>query len=284
MWHKLTPLFCRTIFDRIVLVNNHWDHYPLIQRIESGAFKPPITKNVPPIENYYYNFPAPATNKIVKILEYNGPTNFYPLSKQGVDVHAYTKGEFLHTYSQTSPDVTLDFRESSFQDKRAHGNDFKAYENPREFECRTFSNISEEKFLNGLTGFEALINSNLPELTIDQLNNISKAIKQLKNTCNNIAEHQIAWAQTLHYFPDKYIPPMRVPQNFCIQDLKPEALSAFTKSHIRMNKISDLLKKCNVPKNDYKKALDIFQDSNIQAILTKIFNHKSLLPIFLKRK
>lgn len=53
MWHKATPLFTRNIFDRIAVVNNHWSHYPVIQRIESGGYMPGISKSVAPLINPY---------------------------------------------------------------------------------------------------------------------------------------------------------------------------------------------------------------------------------------
>lgn len=91
MFHSLTPLFSRNIYDRIILMNNHWNHYKLIQRIESGAFKSPVIRNVFPIENCYYNFPAPSTNKIARVIEYNAPTNFTTLVQYGGEVHYYKK-------------------------------------------------------------------------------------------------------------------------------------------------------------------------------------------------
>lgn len=126
VWHKLTPLFTRNIYNRLAVVNNHWNHYPIIQQIESGAFRPYIQKNVDPIKDYYLDFPVPLSNKIAKILEYNGPTNFFPLKQKGVDVHTYKKGEFVDTSSQAEPDDVFDFKNSQFEDKRIHGMDHKA--------------------------------------------------------------------------------------------------------------------------------------------------------------
>lgn len=266
MWHKLTPLFAKTAFERIALVNNHWNHFGMIQKIESGAFKPPILRNVSPIEDYYIHFSSSSTNKIVKLMEYNGPTPFYPLVEKGVDVHVYKKGEHLHTQSQSDPDNVFDFKETVYEDKRTHGMDNKAYENPREFESRIFSNLSKHKYIEGLTNLESLIRENIIDLTQDQLKHIGLALNKLKNTCEDLIEHQKTWAQTLHHFPDRYIPSMKIPKNFCIDDLKPEFKIQLEQAHNKMQKISDYLFKQKLPENDYKRAIEFFEDSFIQEL------------------
>jgi len=271
MWHKLTPLFSKTAFDRIALINNHWSHFSLIQQIESGSYSLPVVKNVSKIENYYNNFKSPATNKIVKIMEFNGPTTFYPLVEKGVNVHAYNKGEYYDTSSQAQPDNIFDFRNNnSYFDKRIHGMDNKAYENPREFESKIFSALSPQNYIAGIVSLEELIQNNSINLSFKQISNIKIALKELKDTCQDIKAHQIAWAKNLHYFPDKYIPPLRVPENFSTQDLNLHSKLELAKSMEKMEKISCYLFKKQIPENDYKKALELFEDSFIQNLLNNI--------------
>lgn len=267
MWHKLTPLFAKTAFDRIAIIQNHWNHYSLIQQIEKGNFTPPVLKNVSPISNYYLHFPSDSTNKIDKIFEYNCPTYFYPLTQKGVNVHTYKKGEHLDTASQPVPDNVFDFRNSQYQDKRVHGMDHKAYENPRELDSKIFSNISKKKYMDGLDDLESLIRSNIIDITKTQLNNIQTALTNLKYSCDNINEHQLIWAQNVHYFPKEFIPPMRVPNNFSTQDLRQEFKEHLEFSQERMQKISNYLYAQKVPENDLKKALEYLNDSFIQKLL-----------------
>lgn len=48
---------------------------------------------------------------------------------------------------------------------------------------------------------------------------IRERLELLVKTCNNITEHQIVWAKYFTYFSNNYMPPTRVPNNFCIEDL-----------------------------------------------------------------
>lgn len=84
-----TALFSRTLFNRVVLVNDCWQVYPLIQQIKASKFKAPVLRHVPVVDDCYVNFPVTATNKIAKFMEYHEPTNFYPLVQEGVNVHIY---------------------------------------------------------------------------------------------------------------------------------------------------------------------------------------------------
>ena len=267
VWHKLTPLFTRNIYERIAVVNNHWNHYPIVQQIESGAFKPPIQKNVDPIDDYYFSFPSPLSNKINKILEYNGPTNFFPLLQKGVDVHAFQKGEPLDTRTQAEPDDVFNFQKAQFEDKRIHGMDHKAYEDAREVESRIFSQLSTQKYQTSLKHLENLIINNCIDLTPKQLHNIALALDMLSRSCEDIVKHQLIWAEHVHYFPAKYIPPIKIPQNFSLANVTPDFLKAFKKSEWRMQKISDRLYELNAPENDLKKGIQYFEDSYIKNIM-----------------
>lgn len=272
LFHKATPLFAKNIYDRIALVNNNWLHFETIQRIEGGAFKQNtnIIRNVSPIENYYIHFPAPSSNKIKNILEYNGPTNFFPLVQKGVDVHCFQPGEKLDTKTQTKPDNILDFKNSTFEDKRTHGVDSKAYENPKEFESKIFSQLSKAKYERGIRAMENLITINIIDMTLERYEAIRNALNLLVETCDNLVEHQLVWAANLHHFPDKYIPPIKIPTNFSFADLCPEISLQIKKSEIKMKLISDRLYFLKAPENDLKRSItEYFADSEIQRILSQ---------------
>lgn len=72
--------------------------------------------------------------------------------------------------------------------------------------------------------------ANIIDLTAQQLDNISMALRKLKDNCDNLIEHQQVWAENLHVFPNNYIPPIRVPKNFSVNDLKPHILQELDKS------------------------------------------------------
>ena len=89
----------------------------------------------------------------------------------------------------------------------------------------------------------------------------------MKVTCDNLIEHQQIWAKNLHIFPDNYIPPIRVPKNFSVNDLKPNILQELEKSTLHMQRVSDELFKCKIPKNDYEKAAELLNGSFMQELL-----------------
>lgn len=269
--HKLTPIFSKTLVERAALVYLEWSHYAIIQQIEAGTFTklfPAIRQRADIIQDIYCNFASNPTNKICKMFEENGPTNFIVLKQNKVKVQTYKKGDTLDTQSQTAPDLKLDFSESTYQDKRIHGMDYKAYENPREFESKIFSQLNEDKYFRGLLAIESLIMNSDLNLNKERLMAIKHALMMLNETSNDLIKHQKVWAESLHLFPEKYIPPLRVPKNFAIQDLKKEILEEFLKSKIRMQKISALLYARKIPENDLKAAVDLFEDSEMKQLLS----------------
>lgn len=81
-FHRLTSYFTTRIEDRIVAVNDSGRNIEIIQQIETGKF-PGIPKNVVPFGNCYRNFPNVTSNKIMKVMESNGPIFFTVLQDRG---------------------------------------------------------------------------------------------------------------------------------------------------------------------------------------------------------
>ena len=111
-FHSLTPLFARTITDRISLVSNHWSHYSLIQQLEAGSYPKPfpgtITKKVSSIENLYFTYKSSATNKINEVIEQNAVTYYGPLEEENVVISTYKPNIVLDTKTQAVPDLVFD--------------------------------------------------------------------------------------------------------------------------------------------------------------------------------
>jgi|ERR1700753_886991 len=262
--HKLTALFARTITDRIALVNHSWDHYAFIQQLEAKRYPVPIKKDMEKVEGIYVNFPSEITNKIGTIFDDNSPTAFQPLIEKNVIVRKSKKGDIFDTKQQKNPDNFFDFSKSEFTDKGVHGMDTKAYQNPIEFESRIFTQISKDTYKKSLDSFQNLIRANQANLSIVEIQNIRTALYELAKTCDDVVAHQLTWAQSLHHFPDNFIPPIRLPENFSKRDLKPEFQALLEKSEIKVRKISNILYMKKVPENDIKKAIELFEDTDMQ--------------------
>jgi hypothetical protein len=268
-WNDLTYLGVRNIYDKMVLVANHWDFYTKIQTLEGTrnkhALSGKIMSKVPPLENIYYDFPSPLTNKVKNLIKYNTPTNFLQLQKEGVKVNVFNKNELLDTKAQAEPDVTFDFSKAVFVDKRKHGLDSKAYANPTEYQATIFSNLSVIKYQDGLKAFENLMKTNIVDPTKIDFMKVKMALGLLSESCTNIELHQIIWAKHVHLFPKEYIPPMRIPSNFNKSNLKKEFLAIYEERFKHLNALSDKLDAANI--NNLEQAINYLGDSFFKDIL-----------------
>jgi hypothetical protein len=59
---------------------------------------------------------------------------------------------------------------------------------------------------------------------------------------------------------------MRIPNNVSKEDFTPESYEMFQKSNMRMNAVSNLLNQNKLGENDYIKAFEIFEGSEIQKL------------------
>lgn len=269
--HKATSFFARNIWEKVVLINNPpgWSvHFERIEQLEKK-----IKPNITTIDrNCYVHFePIPITiTKIAQVIEHNLSTNFLPLKENGVTFSMYTKNIQAHISGQAQDDIHMDLEKSKYVFKYILGMDQKAYKDPREGHCKIFSEISNKKYVNLLTSLEQELLINALNFENLDINNISKTLMQMKEHANDISLLQQIWAQNLHYFPKTFIPPLKVANNFCINDIKPEILEKLKTAHFKMSKISDYLFFFLIDENvNYEKAIELFSDSEIQRLMSE---------------
>lgn len=245
-------------------MNNSWQHFKTIEKLKAKINYGEIL---------YKHFENPFRNQNVKIatmMEHNLLTNFAALKARNVYLYTFDKKRTTDTHNQSCDDIQMDPRESYpfIEDKRTHALDQKATPLASSIpdpSSKILSSMTEKEYSYLIVNFSQLLLNNFT-LTSEQLFEIEKALDALKASSGNLQVHQIIWLETLHLFPDNYIPPIRIPNNFCIDDLLAEALNSYHLSVKRFNNISAYLKKHNVPENDYVKAGEIFDESFIQKM------------------
>lgn len=266
--HKGTVFFARTLWEKAFFLNhpNGWSN--AFGRIEIIEKK--IKASILDSDRYcYIQFnPIPKNiSKISAVIENNFLTNFSVLKNNGVKIMPYSKDIKIDICSQAQDDAVLDFSESNYEIKKVIGIDQKAYNNPREGHGKVFSELTDMKYLDLLSSFEQELLSNVT-LTYDQTVNITKTIQLLRQHYNNFEKLQDVWAKGLHHMPEKYIPPLKVPNNFALSDLRSEFVDKINKANLKFHKISDCLFKKNIPENiDYIQASLLFEDSQIQQLM-----------------
>lgn len=258
--HPMTGYFTRLFTERIALLRANWSHYPIILRMEKEGFIDHAQYNC------YLNFHTPKTN-FRAFVEHNLLTNYLPLTQHGVVVETY-KQQSLDTQTQSEPDIVFNFKNSSFQDKRVHGLDQKSG-TTQLGSSLIYSNMGKTIYQKKLKTFQAQLGYHTPEDTIDATQ-IARALSLLGHSCDLLIQHQIIWAKHVHLFPKGFIPPMRVPHNFSLEDAHPKFLDAITKAELKMTKISNYLyfKPINPHNNGLpEEALDLFKDSHMQELM-----------------
>lgn len=261
-FHSCTSLFTQNIYENMVLTNNCWSH---VNHIQAAGLKHQIPSNM------YIDFGQTFNYKLKHFMgahEENIPSNFVPLIKQGVKIEPYDLKNINHNpvyFPQANPDVSFVFKDSTFIDKRTHALDQKT-NNPGLGKSKILSEITIQRYHSTIDRFQKELS-----LTPDFNLNIVTALKELKETCTNLEEHQQVWAKYLHLFPNNFIPPLKIPQNFSYSQFKPEILKEIKKAESRVQKISDLLYEKKIPQISHgifpQEALDFFNDSQMQKIL-----------------
>ena len=267
IWHPMTPLFARNAIDFGALINNSWNHYHLIEKIKCKINYGEIL---------YSNFENPFGNQKIKIsrmLEHNLITNFSALHERQVKLSTYNKNTQTDTYNQSQDDIQIDPRTAvpPIIDGRTHALDQKAISNIsniREPASKIFSDISPIEYSEVLKIFRQGLLNNV-EISPSLLEEIDTFLDRLASSCTQLKLHQIIWLEHLHLFPNNFIPPLRIPSNFCIQDLIPEVLQAYNESIQRLNAISNKLYEKEIS-CDYKEACEILNESCIQKILNEV--------------
>lgn len=261
--HPMTSLFARNFTDYVASINNNWSHFHIIEQAK---------KAIPYNQQIYENFAMPSTNvsKISKVIEHNLITNFNPLKQLGIKVSIFHNNIKRDTSHQARDDILIDTKNSQVIDSRLHGLDQKAVSafQIKDPSSVIFSQISHIEYGDIITRFEKLlIQKN--NLSLQDIVKTQEVFQQLVETCNDIATHQIIWAKNLHLFPDNSIPPLRVPNNFSMEDFKPEIRESLRQSNFYMQKVSDHLHAKRVP-CDYKKAIEYMDNDFIQNMFKEI--------------
>ena len=264
-YHSCTALFAKTTYQQIVLLNNSWSHLKHIQAAKH------------PIESIPSDMYKPS-KKIFPLLrkdfmghqEINTPDNFIPLMEKGVKVEPYNSNNIEHKpvyFSQANPDIIYVFKDSQFIEKRSHAFDQKT-NNPGLGNNKVFSEITTQRYNSTIDRFEKHLRSIQP-ITEQVL----QTLTDLKKTSEDPQQHQIIWAKNIHLFPDNFVPPMRIPQNFSYNQFTEEALKKIKAAEIQLKKVSDYLYTKKIPQVNNgifsKEALDLFEDSFMQTILNQ---------------
>jgi hypothetical protein len=64
-------------------------------------------------------------------------------------------------------------------------------------------------------------------LSAEQQLQIKLGLQQLIDSCDNLELHQVIWAEIIYSFPNQYIPPIRVPNNFSIYDFDKNTMEQY---------------------------------------------------------
>jgi len=261
IWHPFTPYFAKTFYDYIALINNDWGHYKTIQQLEKK-------QKIPFPDNLYKNFPTVKTKTVSQALEENLITNFQSSKEFNIAIQTYNKHVKLDTAGQAEPDISYDMRNNTaFIDKRNHGLDQKSTQTPREIASNMFSNVSIDQYDQILTSFNQFLQLNFSNIEPNKMRLMQEGLINLKNSAHDFSKHQIVFAKIVHLYPDKGIPPLRLPHNFALTDLNDKSLDLLLKSNTKMKRVSDLLYIRKVSRHDDKQVLAIFEDSEMQRIL-----------------
>jgi len=258
-YHPLTAWFARKFEERIVLLRSNWSHYNPIANAEKNGY---LTSNLKD-NSSYKNFSGNSYS-FKQAVEYNLQTNYLHWIKNSVKLSEY-RGQQLNTKNQPEPDMVADFSNSNFHDKRIHGLDQKSGKADMGISS-IYSTMENKTYLKKLKHFQAQLFHHCDSTTLDVFA-ITKAFHTLGNTCNDLKAHQLVWANNVHLFTDKFIPPMRVPDHFSLEDATPEFVLLIKKAEIKVTQISNFLYAKRVPDNLNRPPEDLFYDSELQKML-----------------
>lgn len=267
VWHPMTSLFARKAIDYGILLNNNWSHFHILEKIKARIHYGEIL---------YKHFDNPYNEKpitISKMLEHNLLTNFAAMANRKVKLSIYDKNLNTDTHNQSADDIQIDPRGATpaIIDTRTHGLDQKATplaSKIPEPSSKIFSAMDPMEYKEVLNTLRQSLLNNV-EISPQQVFNIDNALDALAQSCSNLHTHQIIWLECLHLFPNNFIPPLYIPNNFCLDDLIPEILHLYHERTLIFNKISNKLYEHNIP-NDYEEAANILDGSFIQQILNEI--------------
>jgi len=203
-------------------------------------------------------------------MEHNFQTNFVIFQSLGIKTSSWNKAIIPDSKNQSRDDIFFDFRNSNqpiIENERIIGVDQKAsagssIDDPS---SKVFSSVSPQKYQELIENFTNLLKHNF-KFSKEKLLQIEYALEELNATSTQLNIHLEIWAKYVHLFPNDYMPPIRVPENFATHDFSNETLIDYKLACLQMEKISKILLERNVP-NDLKNAGEILDGSFIQAIM-----------------
>lgn len=225
--------------------------------------------------NMFIKIPQNYSNKkkhFINHVEDHTSENFQELKANQVTIEPFDSNKHKNLsdvdYPQTEPDIVLDARQSPYKVKQILFLDQKTG-HPGTGKNKILSHISIKRYCTTLNQF-ILEYQKTNKITLE----ILELIKDLKTSCHDLPTHQIFWAKGLSLF-DKLggVPPIKVPQNYCMRIFTPETLAAIEKEGFKLKRISDRLFLLKVPQNKTgtfsDEALALWDDSEIQRILAE---------------
>lgn len=260
-WHTCTAYFAQDLPEKIALINNSWNHFKNLESLHAKKSFLETTQHIYKPFNITFEYKR---TDLIGQHEENIPSSFVPLINKGVIIEPYNNkihDQYLTYKPQSCPDVIFNFRDSIFSEKRILALDQKTTNNPGIGNNKLLSQISEQRYF---TTLDYLANELRRKGLITAT--ISEALLKLKQTCNDITQHQISWAEYIHCFPENYIPPLKLTRNFSYDQLTQDFLRKVSFAEIRLKRISDLLFAKKIPQVNHgifpKEALEILKDSS----------------------
>jgi hypothetical protein len=120
------------------------------------------------------------------------------------------------------------------------------------------SNVTEANYIKVIRRYQSdlFYRSSLHNISL-ATEEIRQGLELLIKTCNKLEEHQIIWANYVKYFPNNFMPPLKVPSNFRVADLNDNFKVKILQIHVQFLRVSNYLyKKKNIP--ELKKETQVF--------------------------
>lgn len=245
--HKATVYFSKTAFDYAACINSNWAFFHSLEKLKV---------NFPYNEITYKNTPIPLRTKwpFDKVVEHNLKTNFCSWSLFGTELLTYqeavSKGLKRDSYHQACDDIIIDNRNAHgpIIDRKIRGLDQKAYaaKNIKDASSLVLSNVSVAEYNTILRNHYNLLQSNCTNLSYSDRELLEKTLINLDSYSNIPHKHFDYWLESVHVFPNEFVPPIKVPNNFSILDFSEESLREYNLSREKVEKISAILYKNNV--------------------------------------
>ena len=259
--NKLHPLTIKFVahdpYTVLALLNHPANNFSHIQRLTKHNSWPSPEELYKPS-----NLVIPhRTKTLIDVLEVNFIHRFKSLANDNVILGTYKsmKEKYGHVENsmQMRPDMVSYWLDSYFKFKGYLGTDQKEKQVTHYGRNQVITN-PETNYHDILTDYKLALKKKLGALTPE----LEDILKALEATSNDPDVHIRTWAESIHLFPEKWIPPLLLNKTFDESQLKPEIIDLLLKANITLKKISDKLYELSVPETE-----DFFDDSLIQKMM-----------------